>query len=174
MDKHRTALRSLEIAQAISGDAPRRYVPPREAIRSESEGVLASELIEGTRGYLERVLNQINGSYERGWYDACAVMMRRILETLLIEAFEAFGIADAVKHPQTGSFMMLGDLIGVATREQAWNLGRGTRKALPKLKNLGDMSAHGRRYNARQDDIDRVRDDFRLVCEELLYLARLR
>jgi len=174
MDRKRLAREALEIAKGISREAPRRYIPPKEAVKPESEGVLPAELIADTRGYLERVATQINGAYEKGWYDACAVMMRRLLETLIIETFEARGIAATIKDQQTGDFIALGGLIDATLRESSWNLGRTTKKALPKLKKLGDLSAHSRRYNARQDDIGRIREDFRLVCEELLYLANLR
>lgn len=174
MDERKLAQRGLEIAQAISAGAPKRYIPPREADEPESEGVLSAELFRGTRGYLERVLSQVNGCYEKGWYDACAVMMRRLLETLIIEAFEACGRAERIKHPQSGDFVPLGDLVDSTLRESSWNLCRGTKRALPELKTLGDTAAHARRYNARQDDIDRVRDGFRLVCEELSYVAQLR
>ena len=174
MDRKRLAREALEIAKEISREAPRRYIPPKEAVKPESEGVLPAELTINTRGYLERVVTQINGAYEKGWYDACAVMMRRLLETLIIEAFEAHGIAAVIKNPQSGDFLPLGNLVEATMQEVSWNLGRTAKKGLPKFKKLGDLSAHSRRYNARQDDIDRVREDFRLVCEELLYLANLK
>ena len=45
-----------------------------------SQCVIPLSVVRGTRGYIERVANQINGTYENGWYDACAVMIRRVLE----------------------------------------------------------------------------------------------
>jgi hypothetical protein len=174
MDRKSLARKGLEIAKGISLEAPRRYIPPREPMRPESEGVLPADLTVNTRGYLDIVTKQINGTYERGWYDACAVMMRRLLETLIIEAFETHGIAAAIKHQQSGDFLPLADLVGATLQESSWNLGRNSKKALPKLKKLGDLSAHSRRYNARRDDVDRIREDFRLVCEELLYVAGLK
>ena len=130
-------------------------------------------MVSGTRGYIEKVVFQINGCYENGWFDACAVMMRRLLETLIIESFEAHGIAANAKNP-SGDFHMLGGLIKRALSESAWNLGRNSRRALPKLKAIGDQSAHSRRYNAHREDIDKLVVDFRIVCQELLYLATLK
>ena len=46
------ALEGLEIARAISSDAPRTYIPPREAVKPESESILPADLLAGTRGYL--------------------------------------------------------------------------------------------------------------------------
>src|SRR5438270_13830432 len=37
------------------------------------------------RGYLVSVGRQMNGCYSAGWLDACAVMMRRLLEGVIIE-----------------------------------------------------------------------------------------
>ena len=60
--------------------------------------------VRGTRGYIERVANQANGAYQNGWYDACAVMLRRLLETLIIEAFEHHRVDSKIKN-STGDFL---------------------------------------------------------------------
>jgi len=59
-----------------------------------SDSVLPRELFDGTRGYIEKVVSQINGSYDHGWYDCCAVMCRRLAETLIIEGYEEQGRSD--------------------------------------------------------------------------------
>ncbi|MBM4328790.1 MAG: hypothetical protein FJ118_16705 [Deltaproteobacteria bacterium] len=127
-----------------------------------------------TRGYIERVVFQINGSYEKGWFDACAVMMRRLIETLIIESFEAHGLANKIKDPVTGDFCHLSVLISKALQETSWNLGRNAKRALLDLKTVGDQSAHSRRYTAHREDIDKLIPDFRIVCQELIYLAGLK
>lgn len=38
-----------------------------------SDSVLPRELFSGTRGYIEKVVRQINGSFDCGFYDCCAV-----------------------------------------------------------------------------------------------------
>ena len=58
--------------------------------------------------------------------------------------------------------------------ESAWNLARDTKKGLKKLKNICDLSAHSRRYNAHRTDIDTVIPDLRVIVEELLYLSGLK
>lgn len=168
------ALEALEIAKRIQAEAPLRYVPPSAGTRPSTQAVLPFAVVHNTRGYLERVVHQINGSYEKGWFDACAVMMRRLLETLIIECFEAHGIAQKIKDSRTGDFLYLSDLVGHALSEPSWNLGRNTKRALPTLKATGDQSAHSRRYNAHREDIDKLISDFRTVCQELVYLAKLK
>jgi hypothetical protein len=164
----------VELVKRLASDAPRDFLPPSEGTRSTSEHILPFALVRGTRGYIERVANQVNGCYEKGWFDGCAVMMRRLIETLIIECFEKFGIADTIKDPRTGDFLFLRDMVDKLVGEKTWNLGRNAKQALPKLKNLGDQSAHSRRYNANREDIDKLANDFRVVCQELLYLSQLK
>ena len=165
---------ALELAKNIQNDAPKVFVPPSEGTKPISQNVLPFSIVSNTRGYIEKVSNQINGCYEKGWYDSCAVMMRRLLETLIIEVFETFNIASNIKDPKTGDFYFLSQLINITLQENSWNLGRNTKKALPKLKSIGDQSAHSRRYNAFREDIDKLSTDFRSVCQEFIYLSNLK
>jgi len=163
----------LSTAKSIQDDAPRRGAPPDEGLKPESEQVIASSLVRGTRGYIEKVVDQINGCYEHGWFDGCAVMIRRLVETLIIEAYEKREIADKVKN-QNGDFYYLSDLIDCILSETAWNLGRNAKTALPKLKSIGDLAAHSRRYHTHRSDIDKIIGDLRIVVQELTYLSGLK
>lgn len=163
----------LASASKLQADIRATIGPPEEGLLSESQQVIPMSIVRNTRGYLETVANQINGCYERAWYDGCAVMVRRLVETLIIEVFEHFSIADRIKGP-SGDFLFLRDLIGKTLNETAWNLSRNTKKALPKLKDVGDKSAHSRRYLAHRNDIDKIVDDLRVVVQELVLLAGLK
>ena len=35
---------------------------------------------------------------------------------------------------------------------------------------MGDLSAHNRRYIARKIDLDKLKDDLRIVLEELIHI----
>ncbi len=72
----------LDLAKDLQQDLKGAYHPPDEGFRAESQKVIPMSVVRGTRGYIEKVANQINGCYEKGWYDACAVMIRRLVETL--------------------------------------------------------------------------------------------
>jgi hypothetical protein len=165
--------RAIDLVKKLRSDAPKRFVPPSEGTRSDSESMLPFAMVRGTRGYIEKVTNQVNGCYEKGWFDSCAVMMRRVLETLIIECFEKHGIDAAIKDAN-GDFLYLRDLITRTLQETTWNLGRNVKAALPRLKDIGDKSAHSRRYNAHREDIDKLATDFRDVCQELLVIAGLK
>ena len=160
-------------AKAIQADVAKELGPPEEGLRSASQRVIPSSIVRGTRGYIERVANQANGAYDNGWYDACAVMIRRLLETLIIEVFEHNSIAGRIKN-SAGDFLHLKDLVDKCLQESSWNLTRNCKQALPKLKDIGDKSAHSRRYNAHRGDIDPLLADIRLVVQEFVYLAGLK
>ena len=167
------AQEAIRLAKSLQSEAPESFLPPSDGAKPTSEQVVSYSIVRGTRGYIERVCHQINGTYENGWYDACAVMMRKLIEILIIEAFERHRIDRNIKD-SSGNFLYLKDLIGRTMEERSWNLGRNVKDALPRLKRVGDLSAHSRRYNAHRDDIDQLISDFRIVCQELIYLAGLK
>ncbi len=147
--------------------------PPSDIAPSPDEPIIYLSLVKGTRGYIEKVSHQINGCYAHAWYDACAVMLRRLLETLIIESFEHHKLQETIKD-SNGHYLYLRDLIDRTLAEPSWTLGRNIRTALPKLKEIGDKSAHSRRYNAHRQDIDKLSKEIRDVVQELLSLANLK
>jgi len=107
---------------------------------TEREVVIPFASVEGTRQYIEQIVQQVNGCYVSGWYDACAVMTRRLVETLIIEAFEAHKIESKIKD-SNGDYLYLKDLVVRALEESTWNLSRNVKKALPRLKDIGNQAA---------------------------------
>jgi hypothetical protein len=138
----------------------------------KSNSVLPSALFHDSKGYIEKVVAQLNASYEAGLFDCCAVMCRRLAETLLIEAYESRSEESKLQDSQ-GHFLMFSGLLGTVEKDNCIGLSRNAIRGLKDFKRLGDLSAHNRRYNARQSDIDRVRDGLRVASEELLKIAGL-
>ena len=114
-------------------------------------------LLAGTKPYLEKVADQINGTYENGWYDACAVMIRRFIETLIIEAYIAKGKEDEIKKTD-GNFYSLKRLIDAACTGKHLNVSRDSKEILRKTKKLGDRSAHNRTFIAKRSYIESLFD----------------
>lgn len=143
-------------------NAPREVTP--------SKDFFPLELFDGTRDYLKKTARQAIICYDYGAYDACLVMIRRLIETLIIELFEKRDIADRIKNSQ-GNYMFCGDLIDEMLKEKKlWTIGRNTVQALPAIKTKGDLSAHNRRFNAKKSDIDQLKDGLRITIEELIHL----
>lgn len=162
-----------DLVAGIQSDCKDVLLPPEEGAPAFNQSVISLALVRNTRGYLERLVHQINGCYENGWYDACAVMIRRFIEVLIIEAFEQHGLDWKIKNSQ-GDFLYLSDLVHQTLAEPSWNLSRSTKSALPKLKDIGDKSAHSRRFNAVRSDIDKVIPDLRVTAQEMIYLANFK
>lgn len=164
---------ALAAAKEMQGEIRDIVRPPSEIAPSPSQPVLPFTLFKRCqRGYIQKVVHQINRTYSETCYDACAVMIRRLVETLIIEAFEQRKIDSKVKN-QSGDFFQLKDLIDATLNESTWNLTRNSKSGLKNLKNIGDLSAHSRRFNAHREDIDNVSGDLRVVVQELLSLANL-
>ena len=68
---------------------------------------------------------------------------------------------------------MLKKLISQILREPDIHLGRNAKKGLESVKELGDQSAHNRRFLAKQSDIDKIQSNTRTLTEELLHLSNL-
>jgi hypothetical protein len=165
--KHRTTI-ARELLHQLRTRQPTKRPPP-----TDESGLFPLSLLAQTkRGYIITIGKEMNGTYGSGWYDASAVMMRRLLETTIIEAFEHHKIDHKIKN-HDGNFLALTDLITIALKESNWNLSRNARAALPKLKNVGHISAHSRRFTAQKADMDKLQPDARIAIEEFLHLAAL-
>jgi hypothetical protein len=137
------------------------------ASQPTTEHVLPLDVVRGTRKFLEQIVTQANGCYEKGWYDACSVMIRKLVEFLIIAVYEAKGEAAAIKD-KDDNFLPLSALVNAILGKSEWNLGRNTKAALPALKTLGDAAAHIRYYMARKGDVDKVLPGLRYAVEDLL------
>jgi hypothetical protein len=137
----------------------------------ESDSVVPMALVKSTRGYIEKVCEQINKSYDGQLFDCCAVMCRRLLETLIIEVYEKNGRDDEIRNGR--HYVGLSELIVQLEKDSSIFLSKPAMNALKNFKNLGDLSAHNRHYNARPGDLEPQRAGIRLAVEELLYRAGL-
>lgn len=164
--------RRLEASRDLVYSLRTTWKQPR-VLSSSEEGIFPlTILVQTKRGYLITIGRQVNGCRAQGWYDACAVMMRRLLEVIIIEAFEHHDIEEHIKDTD-GNYFQLSDLITRTLAEPALRLSRNSKKYLPKLRDLGHMSAHGRYFHAQKDDIEKVEQGFRVAVEELLHHAAL-
>lgn len=174
METYSLAKTIYKVARQIqSSSAPKVLSLPSEATPSPDQPVLPNSLFLNTRGYIEKIVFQINRCYTGTSYDACAVMIRRLVEVLIIEAFEHHKLSAKIIDSK-GDYYRLDELVRITQSEKSWVLGRNTKTALRKLKTIGDQSAHSRRYNARKEYIDEIIIDLRVSSEEFLYLAGLK
>ena len=146
------------------------YLPLLGTRRVKVSGaVLASDSLSGTRGYLEQLAHQINGAYDAGFFDACAVLCRRLMETLVIEVYVHLGRHHEIQ--KNGVFVPLERLLARIKEDNSVTLGRTAPKAMDEVKHLGDTAAHDRTYITKQVDIDDIKARYRKLIGELLVLA---
>jgi hypothetical protein len=136
-------------------------------------GYLPEAIWKNTRGYVEKIAFQVNGCFQYGFYDGASVLLRRLVETLLIECYE-HDKTQARISDSDGNYFMLSGIIGDAVDKSGLSLGRETKAVLRELKAIGDRAAHNRRYNAVRADLEKIRLGVRLVVDELIQLAELR
>jgi len=161
---HPKSRRQLNSVYTTTVGAPTRVI--------ETSSVLPQAMFANTRSYIEKVVFQVNAAYDYGLYDASSVMCRRLLETLIIEVYEAVDRPEDITAPN-GRYYMFADLIRILLGDRSLRISRNGQQGLQDLKRLGDLAAHNRRFNARREDIDRLRDGVRVAAEELLHLAKL-
>jgi hypothetical protein len=154
-----------------------QVLPKIERLQYEAiprtEQVLPMDVVKKTRDNIVQIVLQANGCYENKWFDACAVMIRRLVETLIIEVYESKGRGKEITD-HDNNFLMLRELIDKILNASAWTLSRETKQSLPNLKLLGDRSAHNRHYLAKKLDVDKNLPGLRVVVDDLLHLASLK
>ena len=139
-------------------------------VKAPSSDLFPLEIFDNTRGYLTKTARQAILCYDYGLYDGCLVMIRRLIETLIIELFEHRNCKERILD-KNGNYLFCGDLIDKLLEEKTlWTIGRNTIQCLPKIKQMGDLSAHNRRFNAKKSDIDSLKIELRVVLEELVHL----
>lgn len=143
-----------------------------DAVVEVEDHVLPEEMVKGTRPYIEKLAHQINGCYEYKFYDGSAVLMRRLLESLLIEAFAKAGFDNEIRG-NNGEYKMLADIINTAKSRHYIKLARGSDQICDNVKYVGDRSAHSRTYVSTQKDVQDLIPTFRTIIAELLHLAEI-
>lgn len=137
----------------------------------QSDSIIPAEMLKGTRGYLEKLVWQINGCFDAGFYDSSAVMMRRLMETLLIDIFVQNKIADEIKD--ASGFLQLEKIINAALDKKDFHWNRNSRKDMLSVKILGDTAAHDRTYVTQIGDIDDLKLRYRRLIQELMGFAKI-
>ncbi len=134
------------------------------------DDLLPFELYRETRANVERVADQINKSFTYGIFDGCAVLMRRLIEMLLILAFNHHAVDSEIRKAN-GDYVQLSEIIAKALSNRSLDLSRNAKEYLDVFREKGNLAAHNPFHNARKKDLELVQPKFRHLVEELLYKA---
>lgn len=136
-----------------------------ESIESSSE-IIDEVKFTGKRQYLDKLIRQINNTYVNHCYDACAVLLRRLLEVLLVLSYQNMGIDDEIKESSGNGYIMLDGIIRNAKDNRILKLSR-IKTELDVFRKVGNFSAHNIIYTAGKKDIDDIKLNYRVMIEEL-------
>jgi len=134
--------------------------------------ILPKNIFEGTRGYIEKLSNQINSSFQNNLFDGCAVLMRRLLEILLILTYRAENNEDVIKD-ENGGYKNLSYIINLTCSKYKFGLHKDSLTLLDRFRELGNFSAHRIEYNCRKADIEPVLLEYRATIETLMYKSKI-
>ena len=99
--------------------------------------------------------------------------MRRLLEVLLILAYEHLGIESEIQDSQ-GNYLALERIIANAKSNRQLRLSRDSKGLIDEFRVLGNFSAHKIYYNCRRSDLTSLTRSYRATIEELLYKNGIR
>lgn len=136
--------------------------------------VLPDALFDKLLPNVQSLCKQINASYENNLFDCTAVMMRRLLESLLVLSYQKAGIESEITDKSGTHHVSLDKMIKNAEQNATLTLSSNTRKDMMLFKDLGNYSAHKIWYNCTQGDIKPHILKYRVIIEELMYKAGLK
>jgi len=131
------------------------------------------EIVDKSRGYVVNVARQVNQCFQNDCFDACGVMTRRLLETLIIEVFEKKGLANNIKDGG-GNYLMFSELVGRLINTPETPVGRTTKKELPTIATVLNNCAHSRTFNISKAQLVQYQAFIIISVQELMSLWDIR
>jgi hypothetical protein len=159
--RHIDVLLKSEVETAIS------------SLRALDTEFVPLEIVNGTRGYVVNVARQVNGSFQIECFDACGVMIRRLIETLIVEVFEKKGLEKEIKDA-SGNYLMFTDLVNKLISTAGTPVGRTTRKELPTIAIVLNNCAHNRTFNISKPQLVNYQAAIVITVQELIGLWDIR
>lgn len=155
----------------------KKFLPKEEIDSQKNESIpddknlFLPEIFVNSKTNILRVLEQINGCYYNGYFDACFTMIRRIFETLIIEIYDIQERLDEITDAND-YFYQLSKLIRIIVQDKKLRLSRNTKDTFSNAKYFGDIAAHNPRINLKKRDIDDYKKEMRIALEELLTIIK--
>lgn len=141
------------------------------ASNSTTPDMIDLQAVKHTRDYIEKVVYEVNACYRHECYNASAAMIRRLVETLIIEIYETNRRALEIQD-KDGNFLKLEGLIGKISSGSFVNISQNTKQFLKNAKILGDTAVHNRKVILIKSDLESEKVSLRMAISELVKHAR--
>ncbi len=148
---------------------PKTPAKGKKAIPSTQDQYLVSEIFEKCKHYITNTVHQINGCWNHEYWEACAVMTRRLLQILIIELYRTRAWEKNLRDNNTGDYIGLKAMIGKVKGDRRFGFDSRVGRGLDQLKELGDIAAHDYRVRVRKTDLQGKRELLRYTCERLVF-----
>ena len=134
-------------------------------------GLLPADIADSMPEYISRLVPQLNGSFDNGWYEGTAMILRRLVETLIIELYSRRGYQADIQEPETHEYIMLKALINKLNGDSRFGMQSRVITGLRSIKDLGDIATHDFRIRIRQTDLERIQSQSRVSIERLVFVV---
>jgi len=164
--------RGKDQPDARSTEAPTSNTKESPAASGPSDPFLDPSIFKDSPSFISFLIPQINGCWDHDWFEACALICRRLLETLIIHLYETRGWTRDIRN--VDGYVGLQKLVDVVSSDPRVGLEKRSKDGLAHLKMMGDVAAHDYKVRVRKPDLERKRTELRLACERLLFIAQNR
>lgn len=140
-----------------------------EYIESNNE-VINEERYCGKKTYIDKLIKEINCCYAQHCFNACAVLMRKLFEMLLILSYKNLGIDNEIRDGN--GYKMLSKIVSNAKQNKTLALSRNKDK-YDTFRNLGNYSVHNPFFIVTIQEIEPIKLDYKAMMDELYDKAGL-
>jgi len=144
--------------------------PALQAIRTLEAEFIPEEILAGSKGNIQKIAQQACVCFSAEAYDACAVMLRKLLEVLVVEAFEAKGIADRIMEVD-GNYSRFSKMISILVSTKETPMGRTSKQHLPQLAEIFNNCAHNSGFFMSRSHLQLLQSQVILAVQELVALS---
>jgi hypothetical protein len=167
--RYKVPLPLKEMKESVGKVGKAKVVAPSSERQPSADEIVPASLFKDGPAYLGRLIKEINGTYKKEYCTATAVLMRRLVESCMIEAFEKKGLRDQIRQGE--DYKTADEIKNELLKNPFGNLSRNERRVLNQKRNilrLGDMCAHNRFYFCQKANLDSLREDVEILIQYLM------
>lgn len=132
--------------------------------------MVVPENFANLRKYLKDTMFQINTTYAADCYDACALMLRKLVELMLYDYYE-MKKRDAEITDENLEYKKLATIINLFVNQSGEKPSRPLKDFLEDARFFGNVAAHNRRVTVEKTDIDRIGARLDALLRELYQIV---